>query len=136
MTSTDARIDRLERQVEALLAKVEEQAATIASQAATIKVQAAEITELKRRLGENSSNSNKPPSTDPPATRAERPDAGPSGKRRGGQPGHKGHRRELLPLSQVTSRQDCFPPTCRACEAPLPRTRKTLTATGRRPASS
>ena len=102
MTSTDERIARLEAQVEALLA--------------TIKAQAAEITELKRRLGENSSNSNKPPSTDPPAARAERPDAGPSGKRRGGQPGHKGHRRELLPLSQVTRRQDCFPPACRACE--------------------
>lgn len=116
MTSTDARIDRLERQVEALLAKVEEQAVTI-------KAQATEITELKRRLGENSSNSNKPPSTDPPATRAERPDAAPSGKRRGGQPGHKGHRRELLPLSQVTAREDCFPPRCRACEAPLPKTR-------------
>lgn len=116
MTSTDARIDRLERQVEALLAKVEEQAATI-------KAQATEITELKRRLGENSSNSSKPPSTDPPAVRAERPDGAPSGKRRGGQPGHKGHRRELLPLSQVTDRQDCFPPSCRACEAPLPKTR-------------
>jgi len=123
VTSTDARIDRLERQVEALLSKVEEQAATIASQAATIKAQATEITELRRRLGENSSNSSKPPSTDPPAVRAERPDGGPSGKRRGGQPGHKGHRRELLPLSQVTDRQDCFPPTCRACEAPLPKTR-------------
>lgn len=116
MTSTDARIDRLERQVEALLAKVEEQAATI-------KAQATEITELKRRLGENSSNSSKPPSTDPPAVRAERPDGAPSGKRRGGQPGHKGHRRELLPLSQVTAREDRFPPTCRACEAPLPKTR-------------
>jgi transposase len=109
-----ARHRRLERQ--ALLAKVTEQAATI-------KAQATEITELKRRLGENSSNSNKPPSTDPPAARAERPDPAPSGRRRGGQPGHKGHRRELLPLSQVTKREDCFPPTCRACEAPLPKRR-------------
>ncbi len=109
MTSADERIRRRERQVEALLTKID--------------AQAAEITELKRRLGENSSNSNKPPSTDPPAARAERPDPGPTGKRRGGQPGHKGHRRELLPLSQVTAREDCFPPTCRACEAPLPKTR-------------
>lgn len=109
MTSTNARIEALERQVEMLLAKVEEQAAT--------------IVELKRRLGENSSNSSKPPSSDPPGARAERPGAAPSGKRRGGQPGHKGHRRELLPLDQVTDRQDCFPPTCRACDGPLPQTR-------------
>ena len=114
MTSTDARIDRLERQVEALLAKVEEQAATI-------EAQSAEIVELKRRLGENSSNSSKPPSTDPPAARAERTKMPPSGRRRGGQPGHKGHRRTLLPLSKVTDRQDCFPETCRRCDAALPK---------------
>ena len=90
---------------------------------ATIEAQAAEIVELRRRLGENSTNSSKPPSSDPPSARAERPAAPPSGKRRGGQPGHKGHRRELLPPSAVTARLDCFPPTCRACDAPLPRTR-------------
>lgn len=114
MTSADARIERLERQVEILLAKIEEQAATI-------KTQAAEIVELKRRLGENSSNSNKPPSTDPPGTRAERTTNAPSGRHRGGQPGHKGHRRTLLPLSKVTERRDCFPATCRRCDAVLPK---------------
>lgn len=123
MTSADARIDRLERQVEALLAKVEEQAVTIATQAKRIAALETENAELRRRLGENSSNSNKPPSTDPPGTRAERPDGGPSGRRRGGQPGHKGHRRELLPASQVTEQVECFPPACRACDAALPRTR-------------
>ena len=130
MTSTNERIERLERQVEMLLAKVEvqavtitAQAATIAAQAVTITAQAAEIGELKRRLGENSTNSSKPPSSDPPSARAERPEAPPSGKRRGGQPGHKGHRRELLPLDQVTAREDRFPPTCRSCDAPLPKTR-------------
>lgn len=123
MTSTNARIERLERQVEMLLAKVDEQAATIAAQATTIAAQAATIVELKRRLGENSSNSSKPPSSDPPAARAERPGTAPSGKRRGGQPGHKGHRRALLPLDQVTDRQDCFPPTCRNCHEALPKTR-------------
>jgi transposase len=116
VTTPDARIEHLERQVEMLLAKVEAQAATIATQAA-------EIVELKRRLGENSSNSSKPPSSDPPGTRADRAGASPSGKRRGGQRGHKGHRRELLPLGQVTDRQDCFPRACRACDAPLPATR-------------
>ena len=62
MSPTDERIDRLERQVEKLLATVE-------AQAVTIKAQAAEIVELKRRLGENSSNSSKPPSSDSSADR-------------------------------------------------------------------
>ena len=115
MGQTDAeRIERLERQVEMLLAKV-------AEQAATIEAQAAEIAELKRRLGENSSNSSKPPSSDSPQARVDRSKPAPSGRRRGGQPGHKGHRRVLLPLSKVTKREDCFPPACRKCDAALPR---------------
>jgi len=66
VSPTDEHIDRLERQVEKLLATVE-------TQAVTIKAQAAEIVELKRRLGENSSNSSKPPSSDSPADRHARP---------------------------------------------------------------
>lgn len=102
MSSTDAeRIARLERQVELLLAKIEEQAA--------------EIDELKRRLRENSSNSNRPPSSDTPADRATRDRPPPSGRRPGGQPGHKGKRRELLPAERVTRTRDCFPTSCRRC---------------------
>ncbi len=51
MTSTDARIDRLERQVEALLAKVDEQAATIAAQAVTIKAQTRDEARELKTLG-------------------------------------------------------------------------------------
>jgi len=75
VSPTDERIDRLERQVEKLLA--------------TIKAQAAEIVELKGRLGENSSNSSKPPSSDSPANRHARPKDAPRGNPRGGQRGHK-----------------------------------------------
>jgi transposase len=108
VSPSDERIDRLERQVEKLLATVE-------AQAVTIKAQAAEILELKRRLGENSSNSSKPPSSDTPAERHARPKDAPSGNPRGGQPGHKGHKRTFLPAKQVRSSTDCFPPACRRC---------------------
>jgi regulator of replication initiation timing len=64
----DERIERLERQVEALLAKI-----------AALE---AENAELRRRLGESSSNSGKPPSPDAPKERAARPEPAPSGKLR------------------------------------------------------
>ena len=56
----------------------------------------ARIAELEDRINQNSNNSSKPPSSDgsgtPPARK--RPA---SGKARGAQPGHKGHRRERHP---------------------------------------
>lgn len=120
MSSTDTRIARLEHQVELLLASVTTQAATIAAQAVTIEAQASEIVQLKRRLGENSSNSSKPPSSDSPADRQARPKDAPSGKPRGGQRGHTGHKRTFLPADRVRSSTDCFPPDCRRCGDVLP----------------
>jgi transposase len=52
------------------------------------------VEELEAKLGQNSKNSNKPPSTDPPQQRAKRESKG-AGKP-GAKPGHKGHRQPLL----------------------------------------
>jgi transposase len=79
----------------------------------------AEVEELRARLNQNSSNSSKPPSSDSPADRDARRDKTPSGKRRGGQPGHKGSRRELLTPTKPPV--DCFPDSCRRCDKHLPR---------------
>src|SRR4051794_20041363 len=49
------------------------------------------IAELEQRLGRNSTNSSRPPSSDPPSLKR-RPPAPPSGKNRGGQPGHSASR--------------------------------------------
>jgi transposase len=76
---------------------------------------------LEARLAQNSSNSGKPPSSDPPGARGERAKPKPSGRQRGGQPGHKGHRRELLPPEAVTATEEHFPTTCAACKHDLPR---------------
>src|SRR4051812_26381062 len=54
------------------------------------------IRELEARLGQTSANSSRPPSSDPPQAPA-RPKAPPSGRKRGGQPGHRGACRVLLP---------------------------------------
>src|SRR5215210_6649009 len=44
------------------------------------------IRELEARLGQNSSNSSRPPSSDPPQATRNRPEQ-PAGHKRGGQPG-------------------------------------------------
>jgi transposase len=81
-------------------------------------VQEARIAELERRLGLNSSNSGKPPSSDglkkPPRVSSLRE---PSGKKTGGQKGHPGEtlRRVETPNATV----DHFPETCPACGEPL-----------------
>ena len=41
-------------------------------------------------------------------------------RKRGGQPGHKGSHRELLPAEQVDKVIDLFPSECENCWKPLP----------------
>ncbi len=60
-----------------------------------VKEQAAEILELRGRLGLNSTNSSKPPSSDGYAKPKPKSRRQPSGKKPGGQPGHKGSRMEI-----------------------------------------
>src|SRR5262245_21422320 len=70
-----------------------------AAQALILSLQA-RVHELEARLSQTSANSSRPPSSDLPQTPA-RPKAPPSGRKRGGQPGHRGAYRALLPLDQV-----------------------------------
>jgi transposase len=78
----------------------------------------AENRALKARLGLNSSNSSKPPSSDRPGPKR-KPPAPKSGRSRGGQPGHRRHERPLVPADQVDEVIDCRPPRCEGCDAPL-----------------
>jgi hypothetical protein len=79
---------------------------------------AAELASLRERIGRNSRNSSKPPSSDrqgfkPPLKRKG------SGRKRGGQPGHPGSGPELLPVERCESAHDHVPDTCRRCGNPL-----------------
>lgn len=77
---------------------------------------------LKERLDRNSGNSSQPPSSDSPAQRAGRHGKGATGGKRGGQPGHSGSKRELVPPGQVSEFKPLFPPECENCFSPLPQT--------------
>jgi transposase len=70
--------------------------------------------ELKARLGQDSHNSSKPPSGDPP-WKPPRSGNVPTGRKRGAQPGHPGHHRELLPLDQVDKVVTRDPEACANC---------------------
>jgi hypothetical protein len=77
-----------------------------------------EVAELRERLGQNSQNSSKPPSSDPPSV--PRPNKHqPSGRKRGGQRGHQGHGRTLLPPEQVDHIVELRPVSCHQCDSLL-----------------
>src|SRR4051812_21117705 len=94
-------------------------AATPCAAQALILAQRERIRELEARLGQNSSNSSRPPSSDPPQTPA-RPKAPPTGRRRGGQPGHRGAFRRLLPMEGVDEVVVVVPEQCRHCGQSFP----------------
>jgi transposase len=70
------------------------------------------LEKLERRLGQNSQNSSLPPSKDPPSA-PKRPPRKRSGRKQGGQPGHKGASRELIDDPDETIERR--PERCRKC---------------------
>ena len=78
------------------------------------------LTALEARLGVNSSNSSLPPSANPPD--APKPVVKKKSKRRrGGQPGHPPHLKQLLPPERVDQVQTFVPTRCDHCHADLPK---------------
>jgi len=93
-------------------------AAFIQWQAAQIDRLTARVAELERRLGKDSTNSSKPPSSDHPHAKPVRPK--PKSKRSpGGQPGHPKHDRQLIPTADGHAVIPCRPAACRRCGEPL-----------------
>jgi len=82
---------------------------------ARVQALEAEVSALRERVNRNSRNSSRPPSSDgpnvPPTPRKRA-----KGKRkRGGQPGHTGTTRKLVPIEQVKDSHDIKPEACRTC---------------------
>ena len=76
------------------------------------------IVDLEARLKLNSTNSSKPPSSDPIGLKR-KPPTPPTGRKSGGQPGHTKAQRPLVPPEKLRSSTDCRPRSCRRCTSPL-----------------
>jgi transposase len=119
----------LERETERLKHEIERLRETVAEQAKR-------IADLERQLAlrqQNSTTSSKPPSSDGLAGRQrERGRRKKSRRTPGGQVGHPGHCRPLVPLARVDHVVDVFPDTCRHCQHALPARRRAVTGEPRR----
>ncbi len=86
----------------------------------------AENNQLKKKiaqLGKNSRTSSKPPSSDGPEDKepkSETQKKNSQKRKAGGQPGHKGTHRELIPIEDVNEVIAYYPDKCEGCGQPLP----------------
>jgi transposase len=117
LAKLESRLAQLERENAGLRATLIERDARVAELEA-------ELAGLRGEAGKNSRNSSKPPSSDSPDQRKDRSKPPGSGRKRGGQPGHEGSQRALLPPEKVTRTRPHFPARCAnaSCGAKLPRT--------------
>ena len=76
----------------------------------------ATVQPLTERVQQDSRPSSRPPARDPPAALGKRPRREPSGRRPGGQPGHEGHTRALVPIEQVDRVIPVKPERCSRCQ--------------------
>lgn len=88
----------------------------LATRVATLE---ATVQELREQLRQDSRTSSRPPSSDPPTSQRERRRRQPSGRRPGGQPGHRGQTRMLRPVEEVDEVIVLKPAFCVRCQQSL-----------------
>ncbi len=122
LAARDAELAARDAEMAARDAELAARDAELAARDVRIAKLEAEVAALRELLGRNSSNSNKPPSSDPPGAGARIPKKKRKGGRRGGQKGHPGTHRSLVPADQVDEVIDLYPAECVNCWKPLPGT--------------
>jgi transposase len=100
--------------VQAYIRVLEARVETMASMVHSLQEQ---VRTLQEQLSQTSQNFSRPPSSDPPQHR--RSGHPQSRRRRGGQPGHPGHTRNLIPGEEVDEVVVLKPTQCTYCQAPL-----------------
>jgi len=79
----------------------------------------ATVQQLREQVQQTSRTSSRPPSSDPPQALGKRPRREPTGRRPGGQPGHEGQARALVPVEEVDVVVPVKPERCHHCQHPL-----------------
>jgi transposase len=119
-TDPQRRIEELEATIRKLRSEIEDLKSILQQQQQQIRQLQEHLADARAKLATNSTNSSLPPSSDrfhgkrrpPPAADQPR-------KKRGGQPGHPQHLRQLVPAELVRQTIPCKPATCRRCGRPL-----------------
>ena len=108
-----------------LYQKIEALQQNVESLGRKLQVLTQENRELRQRIAaleaqrkQNSTNSSRPPSSDGPHVKR-KPPVPRSGKKKGGQPGHRRHTRPLAPPEKVQEFIPCKPTACARCDEPL-----------------
>jgi transposase len=101
---------RVDDAIHKLIDRLQSELAALRAENAALK---AKVAELEARLAQNSQNSSKPPSSDPPAL--PRLPKKPTGRKPGGQPGHERHGRDLVPPERVDRFVEVRPDNCMRC---------------------
>lgn len=106
--------ERIPLEVQAYIRGLE---AHIVTLEATVHALQEQVQTLQAQLNQTSRNSSRPPSSDPP--QVSRPRRARGQRRRGGQPGHPGQTRTLVPVEAVDEVVVLKPEQCQRCHAPL-----------------
>ena len=79
----------------------------------------ATVQQLREQRQQDSRTSSRSPSSDPPQALTKRPRREPTGRRPGGQPGHEGQARGVVPVEEGDVVLPVKPEHCRRCQRPL-----------------
>lgn len=115
-------MDERDQQIAELTAQNSDQKQQIAKLQEEIAALKAVVEKLMQRLNQNSRNSSQPPSSDRFRDRPrKRSDRKKSSRKRGGQPGHQGKTRWMLPPEKVGRFENTYPEQCEDCFSILSR---------------
>ncbi|MEQ8376530.1 MAG: IS66 family transposase [Roseibium aggregatum] len=103
----------LEKRLAEALRRIAELDAALAGMTQKLAIMSEENADLRRQVARNSSNSSKPPSSDGPKKPAPRSLRGKSGKKSGGQAGHRGDTLRQTPTPDFVQRHEAE--YCGAC---------------------